>query len=218
MKFKQVNQHIIEVDDIEYHVGDFNISWAQDPKIILEFGSYDGGDALRYKYYYPNAEIYSIEADTDLYNNIRHLKKYNISLYNYAMCDYTGTIGFHRIWDDHINGLGPASSIYKPKETFLKEFKFNHAHDKITVPATTVCDFCAGHGIAKVDIMHVDVEGAFNRVLQGLGDIRPTIIYAEVVGNRRHGDMARKDALTAMSNLGYKLEHTSGADLMWRKQ
>jgi len=31
-------------------------------KTIIEFGSYDGGDGIKYKYNFPDAKVYSIEA------------------------------------------------------------------------------------------------------------------------------------------------------------
>ena len=40
------------------------------PKTIIEFGSYDGGDGLKYKLDFPEADVISIEADPGCFSRL----------------------------------------------------------------------------------------------------------------------------------------------------
>ena len=48
------------------------------------------------------------------------------------------------------------------------------------VPASRLDTFCAAHGITEIDLLHMDVQGAEALVLDGMGDLRPTMIFLEI--------------------------------------
>ena len=63
------------IDGVKLYKSDFNTEWVDkylktEPKTIIEFGSYDGGDAVYYKQTYPNARVIALEASNIRYNLI----------------------------------------------------------------------------------------------------------------------------------------------------
>ena len=80
-----------EVDGVKMYKSDFNINWifkhlGRTPNVIMEFGSYDGGDGVFYKKTFPDAEVYSIEACDERYKVIQKLDEiFGIHTFNYAI-------------------------------------------------------------------------------------------------------------------------------------
>lgn len=92
----------------KFYKSDFNVEWIRKylkelPKVILEFGSYDGGDGVFYKETFPSSEVFSIEACKERYDLIKPLESaFNIRAFNYAICEYDGFIDFYAVKDPNV--------------------------------------------------------------------------------------------------------------------
>ena len=165
-----------------------------DPKIIFEFGSFNGVDSIRYGNAFPEAIVYCMEADPKNYQIcLKHIQAHsqykNIKLFDYAISDNVGIIDFFPgtfikyipICQRGIDDPGWSGSVLKQTNVYKEDQKDMQKFDEtIKVPSITIEEFCKLHNIIQIDFMHVDVEGAIESVIKGLGNIRPKLIYAEV--------------------------------------
>ena len=82
----------------------------------------------------------------------------------------------------------------------------------IKVPCITIGQFCKEQHIYNIDLIHIDVEGHAIQVLQGLGSIRPKIIYIEVRSDTHdHSDEINR----LLTKKNFKKIGSSGADEIW---
>jgi FkbM family methyltransferase len=151
---------------------------------IIEFGSYDGGDGIRYKYFFPNANVYSIEASKNCYNNMKELEninKYNIKTFNYAISNYNGYIDFYDTYDHLNKNYAPCGSIKKNLcTTDCGNNNILEIKNKTNIPCITLDTFCKIQNIKSVDFAHIDVEGHAIEVIEGINEIKPKMIFIEV--------------------------------------
>ena len=49
----------------------------------------------------------------------------------------------------------------------------------VDVPAIRIDTYCNNNNILHIDYMHIDVQGAEDKVIRSLGEIRPSFIFAE---------------------------------------
>lgn len=217
-----------KIENYEFYVGGFNLDWfskylGNNPQTIIEFGSYDGGDGVRYKTAYEDCKIYSIEACPQRYNVIFPLaEKFGLLIYNMAVSDVDGQIEFYQVEDDNVvdnkNKCGSSGSI-NPRTDFYKK-KFPHIKEKkkILVNSTRLDTFCRNQNIEKVDLIHCDVEGAEHRVVYGLGNLRPKLLWLEMhLGKKYYGEQAYDagELDLYLSQIGYKRVEQNGADCLY---
>lgn len=209
----------------------FNLNWIQEfigtPKTIIEFGSFDGGDGLRYKLAYPNCDIYSIEADPQLYEKIKKFEKYGLKVFNYAICDKNGEIDFNRcrfkwFFDGYnIDDISGSGSILKQSQ-YNKEVIIHQYYETqpITVPASTIGTFCNNNNIKEIDLMHIDVEGALKEVLNGFDKIRPKVLFMELDGAIKYYEGASEfDIINyKLENMEYELIYRGIVDSLYVKK
>ncbi len=163
-----------------------------EPKTIFEFGSFDGKDAIELKEAFPSARVISFEADPERFEICeRNLTDFDIEIYHYAITNFTGKAQFYparflsNLPPGKVGEAGLAGSLLKHTEMHkINQRSWQHFSDEspITVPCTTIEVFCRIAHVSQIDYMHIDVEGAVREVLEGLGSIRPTLIFAEVYG------------------------------------
>ncbi len=199
--------------------------YLSSPKIILEFGSYDGADGILYHKSFPTARVFSIEPDPENFENVlRNIKSYKeIRAFHYAISNETGEVDFHQArFYSYADGSSTsrAGSLLKHtsknQEVYIKTDKF--VSKLIKVPAITIKEFCRQQDIKHIDLMHVDVEGAIREVIEGLKDIRPTLIWAEVgdgIMKYYHNTMSNAESDIAFSNIGYTKVKKIGRDTLY---
>ena len=122
----------------------------KNPKVIFEFGSFDGRDALKYHQMFPNAIIYCFEADE---SNIERMKNKignnnKIKINHYAISDIDGEVDFYPSKmigkNEQIFGKGGgfAGSIKKQTEDHINGQKIFNLQDfseeVIKVPSITI--------------------------------------------------------------------------------
>jgi len=201
--------------DLWHSYLDINIvkKFCKEVNTIIEFGSYDGGDGIKYKYHFPSSSVYSIEASPGCYKNIKPLEKFGLKVYNYAISDKTGELDFYQTLDPNNNNLAPCGAIekfYVSTETGKNE-KNLEILEPIKVPCITIKDFCKKENIASIDLLHVDVEGHAPCVIRGLEDLRPKIIYIEVKSDTHN----HRNEIKRLLNENYKCYKKTGSDDIW---
>ena len=192
------------------------------PKVIFEFGSYDLTDGIYYRNLWPDAEIFCFEPYIPLYESkLSIAKDLNINFYNYAIGDDTGMIKFHP--SNKLSGLaGPSGSLLKQTVEHLESQKpFQRFPDPIIVPIITIKEFCETNNIDHIDFMHIDVEGAVIKVINGFGNIRPGMIRAEVHDRDKlfYDAPSEEEVNNLMTNIGYNIIYNypiNSADILYR--
>ena len=200
----------------------YNLLQALDPKIIFEFGAFDGEDTFSYRESFPKAEIYSFEPDPLLYRLLEpQMEEKNIHFYNYAISDITEEADFHFARPKEGNkGLFPAGSLYPYTQNMKSSQRewWSFSDEVVKVNCISLQEFCAKEGIPNIDFIHMDVEGAVGRVLKGMGELRPPIILAEVRGREAlfQGAPSLRENNTLFAQMGYIPVGSEGADTLYK--
>jgi FkbM family methyltransferase len=150
--------------------------------VIFDVGSRDCAQAIEFYHQFPNAKIYAFECNPNTLEickkNIQMYKD-RITLIEGAVCDYDGTIKFYPInqektittWQD---GNPGASSVFKSNGKYTVE---TYVQDEITTNCHRLDSVMKKHGIPKVDIIWMDLQGAEFLALKGLGSYIDTVKY-----------------------------------------
>ena len=199
-----------------------------DNLIIFDIGAYDFSEGIELKSQFPNADIFGIEADKINFDkhSTEAIKK-GIKAYNLAFADFDGkTIFYPSLFDLNKQiDWRFAGSIIKP---ILKENSneaINHSvtydNDGVEVETIRIDTFCEKNSINKIDFIHIDVEGAEDKVLSTLGNFRPEFIFAETY----HFDVKNYDNKVNLNefddlldSLGYKVSHRFIYDTLYEKK
>ena len=196
---------------------------GREPKTILEFGSYDGGDGAYYKEKFPESRVVSIEACIERFNTIKEYNdKIGIEIHNYAVCDYNGYIEFYKVKDpnvmDHSDGYGSSGSINQRTDAYKRQFSHIKEQEPIQTKCIRLDSFCIENKIESIDFLHVDVEGAEHKVVKGFGELRPSILWMEThLGKAYYGenayDVSELDA--ELFSMGYEIKERLAADTLY---
>jgi len=197
-----------------FYGSQFNPNWLEDlqiePDVILDIGSYDAGDAIRFKARFPNARVVTFEADPRLYHNIcKYSDQYGIEAFHSAVCDHDGTASFF-IADVTLkkeeSSAGGQGSLRKHTASYKKTFgHIRQAQTPTVVPAITLETWSRTHGVNRVGFVHIDVEGAEIDVIRGLGSMRPELIFLETSMAAGWEGTNREELYTVLETMGYKL-------------
>jgi len=84
----------------------------------------------------------------------------NVVAENVAVTEQAGTVEFH---------IGPPNlCVYNSIAAVVHPGAKDGQFSRVRVPAISTDDYCAAHGIGRVDCVKIDVEGAEWRVLKGM--------------------------------------------------
>lgn len=188
---------------------------AGPPATVIEFGSYDGGDGVRYRHWWPTAAIHSIEADPGLYFLLSTLvgPAAGIRTHHAAISDKDGTAGFYRSFDAHA-AISSSGSLYRRLPSDRRNPDRTWSDDPITVPTMRLDTFCNLVGFSSIDFLHVDVEGAEYDAIIGLGALRPRLVLLEKHAPVEEGH-AESEVCDLMRSLGYRLVIEEAHDTFW---
>ncbi len=192
----------------------FNMTWLDElrisPKVIFDVGAYDGGDSIRFKYRFPDAQVLAFEADPERYAVVSaNVAPFAIRCVNAAVCDRDAPVTWYPARDARLDDgkTGSQGSMYRHSAEFQRRHDFvKQSAAPMSVDGIRIDSFCARSAIGEIDVAHIDVEGAEHEVLDGFGSIRPKLVYAEVapfapwIGARQPRDLHRK-----LSRMGYVL-------------
>jgi len=220
-----------DIGGVKMYKSEFNQEFIKkhldkNPTVIVEFGSYDGGDGVYYKKLFPDAEVYSLEADADRFEVVRaNGEIFGLNTYNYAVCEYDGEIEFYSVEDpnvmDHTLKTGSSGSINQRTTLYKNMFPHLKEREGYKVPCTRLDSFCKSQGLKNIDFLHVDVEGAEHRVIQGFGELRPKLVWMETyLGKDYYGENAyvTEDLHQSMTSIGYVVVESTPADTLYKYQ
>lgn len=185
--------------------------------MILDVGACEGEDSIRYQRRFPQAAVYAFEP---LPGNVerarRHFADYgttSINLEQVALADLEGEATFHvsagqppgqeeSDWDYG----NKSSSLLPPAAALAREHPWLRFDETLTVPVTTLERYAATHGIAEVDLLHLDVQGAELKVLAGAGPLlqRIKVVWLEAETVTLYEGQPLRDAVeTFMRSNGF---------------
>ncbi len=172
-----------------------------EPLVIFDIGGCEGEDSIRYARRFPRARVFAFEPLPSNQAIARHnFERYgvgNAELVPVALSDRAGEAEFHvssgrpkdLFFGDHWNYGNKSGSLLGPaaREPMFGWIEFK---EKVTVACNTADAFCAARGIACVDFVHMDVQGAEHLVLAGFGPVlaRTKAIWLEVSETRLYKD------------------------------
>lgn len=148
---------------------------------IFDVGAYVGDITATYAKIFPQATIYCFEPFPDSFNKLSTLaKSSSIKPFQIALCDKNSQANLQ------INTDRSCNSIFTRPTTGAKYYSQNSRYvSQIEVETQTLDTFCNTKGIADIDILKLDVEGAELKVFKGalgkLSDKRIRLIFAEVM-------------------------------------
>lgn len=195
---------------------------GHDARAIVEVGAADGRDAEHYAELFPRARILAVEPMPESYAKLalRTGRVDRVTAVNAALSAQVGKAEFHVArWAD-------ASSLLPAKETGSNCDKYTASRRTIEVETTTLDTLCRQHGIAEIDLLKMDVQGAEMGILSAAGDLlqREAIgaIYTEIQFTQLYHDASRfHDVAQFLSRHDFRLHnlynliHDHRGQLLW---
>lgn len=186
----------------------FNPAWFAElgiePSVIVDVGSFDGGDALRLHQAFPSARVVTIEADPARAALVRKaLAGTFIEVIECAVLEEDKTVEFY---PTTIDGQ-PSSqgSLFRFTRKSAKELDYiSQAAEPMHVAGRSLASLLTERRIADVSLLHMDIQGAEYGALVGLGSFRPRMIYLEV-GAHYEGIKGPRDVHRKLTEMGYRL-------------
>ena len=206
-------------------MSNFKIEWLRrylprTPTVILDVGTYDGADAIRFKQAFPSCRVEAFEADP---GNVKRMmdsgecKRAGVKIHWAAVSDCPETSELFHPNTNKDNPLGTWSgSILHPNASCTDRFPFLEFHGSIIVPSYRLDDFCWRNMIDHIDLLHMDVQGAEGYVLEGLDDIRPRMIFLEIDETTHYdGAMPLPGLRALLARMGYGQEWADEHDALY---
>ena len=159
------------------------------PLTIFDIGSCEGEDTIRYSRLFPNARLFAVEPLPSNVDKVRaNLGRFGVSraqVVPLALSDTTGSATFHVSSGQpspEISDWGMSSSLLAPTEENLKVWPWLKFSRTIEVPTDTLANLARREAVDEIDYVHMDVQGAELKVLEGAGDLirRIKAIWLEV--------------------------------------
>jgi FkbM family methyltransferase len=145
--------------------------------VIIDCGAHDGTDSILLSKVLQGT-VHAFEPVPSIFTRlVQNTSRYRIQCYQTALSDTNGTATFFLS-----SGTSDASSsLLKPKEHLIDHPTVTFA-DHLTVQTSTLDDWAAQNGIASVDLLWLDMQGAELKMLAASKTILPTVkvIHSEV--------------------------------------
>lgn len=195
---------------------------------ILDIGACDFSEGINLKRLFPNSNVYAIEADNiNFQNHSRNAVRFGVKPFNLAIADFDGKTTFYPSLFETKKKVDwrYAGSIVKPilKENSKEAINHDVIYDDkgYEVQTMRLDTFCEKNGISNVDYIHIDVEGAEDRVLSTMGKYKPQLIFAETAHfdtKNYDNKLNLKEFDDLMENLGYKVSIRYEYDTLYEKK
>lgn len=132
-------------------------------------------DNVTYWFYLQGWSGVVVEPQADLAALYRRLRPRD-TIFEGVVGRQSGTAAFHSV--DRFHGLSSLVEDFARQATAL-----GASYSTVHRPSLTLADLCQQHGLATIDILKVDVEGAEADVFAGadFGRFRPKVIVAEAI-------------------------------------
>lgn len=146
---------------------------AAQVRVVLDVGARDCAESADFARAYPGATVFAFECNAATLPQCRAVAaaEPRIVLTEKAVSDRAGRLSFYptnpdRTITSFATGNPGASSLFEASGAYPEE---TYAQDRIEVDAIRLDQFCATHGLDAIDILWMDVQGAEELVLRGLG-------------------------------------------------
>lgn len=209
----------VEGEPVTLYHSPFNLDWITelglDVRCILELGSYDGGDAYRFRRAFPDARVITVEADPTRHDIVkRNLSGQEIEVVNCAACATDGDVDWYVATIDgapHAQG-----SMFRHSESYQRKFpQVQQAATPTKVPGRRFDTLARELSAESIDLLYMDIEGAEHNVLQSLGNIRPRLIYLEWRRDYFEGAGSSAETERLLAEMGYQLILLKKSDRMY---
>jgi len=151
--------------------------------VIFDIGAHTGAITKTYRDRFPLSYIYSFEPFPQSFKTLTDSVKGDarITCHQTAVSEADGTAVFNSNLNSATNSLLASDDR---GASFWGE-GFLDTTSKIEVNTTTIDSFCREEGIANIDILKMDVQGAEFSVLKGAGSMlanqKVSLIYSELI-------------------------------------
>jgi FkbM family methyltransferase len=198
----------------------FNPKWIGElglpsPEVVIDAGCFDGGDTLHFLKAFPGARVISLEADPDRAEIVRaNLAGTRAEIIECAVQDRDGDIDW---FPALVNGKPKASgSIYRMTDRELAKHPEMQqaAEPSRKVAARSLSSLLTERGIARVDVLHMDIQGAEYAALEGLAAYRPALVFLEVDADYV-GAPTRSKVHRLLRSMGYSLAAKFSKDRLY---
>ena len=143
---------------------EYSVPALSAPHRIVDVGANIGAASVYFLLRYPGARLYAIEPDPDVCEILRrNLAAFpEASVHQCALSDTDGTVDFH---------IHPSSSI---ASSIISRVSGERV---MPVSSKTLDTFIHEENIASIDLLKFDIEGAEDRLLRGISDVRAVACY-----------------------------------------
>jgi FkbM family methyltransferase len=194
-----------------------NILGRKNNIVLFDIGAHNFLDSIGFKKYLVNSEVYGFEPSSQNYINFyQNAVKNDVNVVNVALSDFNGETKFYNSLSLEGVPWSPSGSLLKPTDLLKKRISFDEEGELVKV--VRFDSFCEKMNISKVDVVHMDVQGAEHMVIKGMGNFRPDIIFAETCEYDNYtnsGSLESFDDL--MFEYGYRISDRLEYDTLYIK-
>lgn len=166
MKCGQSDQRNIEYQKAFTEAEYFRRLLGRPDPVILDIGAHRGESVEFFKSIFPESDIHSFEPDPQSFAVLKSVAdRVGTKAYNTAASNRSGTIDYYAQELSHLGGLFPINRDSSDSLGYARDAK----NEKLAVQATRLSEFLTTHGITRVDLLKIDVQGAEEEVLTGAG-------------------------------------------------
>lgn len=152
------------------------------PSVIFDVGANRGQTLAKYRTAFPHAHIYAFEPYKPVFEELNKNfgNEKQTTLEKVALSDKNGVATFH------VNKCHYTNSLFESGQS--DEYKNSGGHmdtvEKLNVPTETIDNYSKKHGLEKIGILKMDIQGGELKALQGASDMlsgeKIDLIYTEV--------------------------------------
>jgi len=189
--------------------------------LIFDGGAHRGDSVLGFSKYVPAASFYCFEPDPVLVAEMKQIfaGRGNVHIVSAALGDMPSTAQFN------INASRPTNSLLPTVPDVTPKFRdLYETLEQVSVDVITVDDYCVEHGIDKVDILKLDLQGYDYKALLGARKTlrKVDVVLTEVWFTETYaGAKLFPDLLALMIESGFRLHALCGMhygerdELLW---
>jgi len=184
------------------------------PEVIFDVGSYDGADSIMFKRQWPMSSVFSFEAEIGNYNRFHDQCAINgVTYMHFVVSDVDGVMPFRA----SVGKYPYSGSIIEPDPEVFRRYPLMQFGPPVEVKSVTINTFCQVAGVKRIDILHMDVQGAEARVVSGFGGIRPYLVFAEMCAFEEYkSGMTPQKFKGIMAGLGYTIAEDLESDVLFK--
>ena len=155
---------------------------GQDSKIIFDIGANTGSVTAAYLKAFPDADIHSFEPCHKTFKRLRdrHGDNKRVHVHERAVSDSAGTLTFYEAENHATNSLFPSAD----EAALLFGSSKTKTSSTEQVESITINGYCQEHGIDKINLLKLDIQGGELDALKGASKLLESsqidVIYSEV--------------------------------------